>query len=218
MARRLGWLGPVIVLVGVAVAALGVWFMITSKPTPGEVIDTFVVDPHTSIVVRAEQGGDRSFVELSADNEVRWQALIPRYAGRKGNPGVAWSPVAVSVRVIRDERAEIFAVSMQDASKLGGIHLAAEHGPIARDATGPLTLTDHVRSYEIISGPDWHQLAAIDLNLGEPLWKRELGPAPIEAAAVEGGLVWVQQRGVKRHFRVFNGAEDATMIPLPKSL
>lgn len=211
MARRLGWLGPVIVLVGVAVAALGVWFMIRSRPTPGEVIDTFEVDPHTSIVIRGEQGGDRAFVELHVDNELTWQALVPPYAGRKGNPGVAWSPIAVSVRVIRAGRAEIFALAMQDASKLGGIHLASEHGEIAPDASGPLTLTDHVRSYEIISGPDWHQLAAIDLNLGKSVWKRELGPQPIETAGLEGGLVWVQQAGVKRHFRVFTGAEDATM-------
>lgn len=218
MARRLGWLGPVIVLVGIVVAAFGVWFMIHAKPTPGDVIDTFEVDPHTSLVVRAEHGGDRSFLELHVDDELAWQALIPPYAGRKGNAGVAWSSVAVSVRVIRDERAEIFALSMHDASKLGGMHLASEHGPIARDASGPLTLTDHVRSYEIISGSDWHQLATIDLNLGKPVWKRELGPAPVEAAGLDGGLLWVQQAGVKRHFRVFTGAEDATMNLSPRSL
>jgi hypothetical protein len=210
MARRLGWLGPAVVLVGIAIAAVGVWFVVRSKPSPGEVIDTFDIDPRTSIVIRAERSGTRAFVEQYVDKRLAWQALIPPYAGRKGKPAVAWSRGALSVRVIRDRRAEIFALAMNDASKLGGIHLAAEHGPIEPDAPGPLTLTDHVRSYEILSGSDWHQLATIDLGLGKVVWKRELGPTPIDAAGLDGGLIWIQQAGVNRRFRVFTGAEDAT--------
>ena len=107
-------------------------------------IDRFEIDPHTSIVIRGERGGPRSFVELQVDRELAWQALIPPYAGRKGIPGVAWSPVAVSVRVIRDGRAEIFALSMHDASKLGGIHLAPEKGPVLRVSLFSRSETDHV--------------------------------------------------------------------------
>jgi GTP-binding protein HflX len=37
---RLGWLGPAIVLVGLALAGLMTWFMVSSRPSAGAVIDT----------------------------------------------------------------------------------------------------------------------------------------------------------------------------------
>lgn len=216
--RRLGWLGPAIVLLGLAAGSVGVWYMMHARPKAGAVIDTFVLDPHTKIVVRAEDGGDRSFVELRVDDDVKWQALVPHYAGKPGKPGVAWSQNAVSVRVIRDGKAEIFALSMNDASKLGGIHLASEHNGIDPDASGPLTMTDHLRSYELVAGDGWHQLLGIDLKLGTAIWKKELGPVPVTAGGVDGGLVWVEQDGKRRYFRVFNGAEDGTVGHVPKPL
>src|ERR1041385_424017 len=110
MARqRLGWLGPGIVLAGAAVAAVGVWYMVHARPVAGAVIDTIAVDDHRAIVVRAEAGGDRAFVELRDRDAVVWQALVPHYSGRPGVPGIAWSPTAVSVRVVRDGHAELFA-------------------------------------------------------------------------------------------------------------
>lgn len=209
MARsRLGWLGPVIVVVGVAVAALGVYLVVHNKPKPGAVIETIVVDPTTQILVRAEDGGDRAFVELHRGDELEWQALVPPYGGRPGAPGVAWSDIAVSVRVVRDGKAEVFALAMRDASKLGGIHLGVEHGAIKKAPTGPVTLTDHVRSYELIEGDGWNQLTGIDLRTGAKLWTRELGPGAITAGAVTGGLVVLTQADVKRYFRVFDGKED----------
>jgi hypothetical protein len=210
MARRrlpLGLLGPVIVIVGAAVAAIGVWYIVTAKPKAGAEIETVKVDDHTTIVIRAEDGGDRSFVELHERDDVRWQALIPHYAGRPGASGVAWSPVAVSVRVTREGRAEVFALSMHDAAKLGGLRLAKEHEPIQSQPEGPVTLTDHIRSYEIVGGRDWHQLIAISLLTGVGLWKVELGPTAITDGAVEGGIVWVQQGARKRRFMVFTGRE-----------
>jgi hypothetical protein len=219
--RRLGWLGPAIVGLGVVVAALGIWFMVYARPVAGDVIDTFLLDasePKATLVVRAEAGGDRSFVELRRGTEVVWQALIPTYGGRTGVPGLAWNDKVVSIRVVRDGHAELFGLAMHDASKLGGMRLAPEHGPIDRAAAGPVTLTDHIRSYEVVAGPDWHQLVAIDLASGKALWSRELGAAPVVDGGVLGGLVWVEQAPSslgkppprkRRHFRVFNGAEDA---------
>jgi hypothetical protein len=208
MARqRLGWLGPAIVLVGAAVAALGVWYMVSVRPVAGPVIDTLAVDDHRALVVRAETGGDRAFVELRDDDRVLWQALVPHYAGRAGASGIAWGPTAVSVRVIRDGHAELFALALHDASKLGGMRLAPQHGPVQDDPASPVTLTDHVRSYEIVAGPDWHQLVAIELKIGHALWSRELGPAPVRAGGVEGDLVWIDQvPGGRRCFHVITGA------------
>jgi hypothetical protein len=207
MARqRLGWLGPAIVLVGAAVAALGVWYMVSVRPVAGPVIDTLVVDAHRALVVRGEIGGDRAFVELRDDDRVLWQALVPHYAGRAGASGIAWGSTAVSVRVIRDGHAELFALTLHDAAKLGGMRLAPEHGPVTDDPASPVTLTDHVRSYEVVAGPDWHQLVAIELKVGRALWSRELGPGPVRAGGVEGDLVWIDQAPGGRHcFHVVTG-------------
>jgi hypothetical protein len=213
MARtRLGWLGPGIAGLGAAVGALGVWYMVHARPIAGAEIDRVAIDDRRALVVRSEvgAGGDRAFIELRDGDAVVWQALVPRYGGRPGAPGIAWSPTAVSVRVIRDGHAELFALAMHDASKLGGMRLAPDHGPIAA-ADGPVTLTDHVRSYEVVSGPDWHQLVAIDLASGKALWARELGPAPVRAGGVAGDgpaeRVWIDQGAGPHAFMALSGKD-----------
>lgn len=215
---RLGWLGPAIVLVGVLAAAAGVYLMISNKPKPGAVLETVMIDPRTKIVVRAEDGGDRNFVELHAGDELVWQAMVPPYGGRHDASGIAWSEIAVSVRVVRGHKAELFILARRNADKIGGIHLGGDHGPILEPSSGPITLTDNKRTYEIVSGPDWNTITAVDLQNGNKLWIKELGKAPITAGGVTGGLVWLEQAGTKRYFHVFTGKEDrsseATGIPL----
>ncbi|HEV7557861.1 MAG TPA: hypothetical protein VGO00_20485 [Kofleriaceae bacterium] len=205
MSKRLGWLGPAIVIAGAAIAGVGVWYVVAAKPVAGDVIDTIPIDQDRSLVVRAQVGGDHDFIELHDHDIVRWQAFIPHYAGRPGAPGIAWSPIAVSIRVVRDGRAEIFAVAMSDAGKLGGMGLAPDHGPIVVQTSGPVTLTDHVRTYEIVAGPDWHQLVAIELATGKALWKAELGPAEVTDGGVADGAVWIAQPGQRRRFEIHSG-------------
>jgi hypothetical protein len=206
--RRLGLLGPILVLVGAAVAGLGTWYTITARPKAGDVIDTFVIDPNAKIVLRAEQGGKRSFIELHENGQLKWQALIPRYAGAPGRPGVAWSDRAITVRVDRDGgRAEVFAFARATSSKLGALRLAQTKEPIHIHAEGPITLSDHVRSYEVVGGADWHELIAIDLGTGEGVWKAELGKAPITAGGVDGASVWLDQAGKRRAFDGKTGRE-----------
>ncbi len=200
-------LGPAIVLIGLAVGGVGVWYMVHAHPEAGDVLDTVKVDGGGEIVVRAEVGGDRAFVEARAGGETMWQAMIPPYPGKTGRSGVAWSATAMTVRCVRAEHAEIFAFSMTDGRKLGGMVLAPNHGPIAQSAEGPLTVTDHVRSYEIVSGSDWHQLVGIDLASGRGLWRVELGATPIHEAGLDAGKVWVEQGTKRRQFQVFNGIE-----------
>ncbi|MDB4962163.1 MAG: hypothetical protein JWP01_2162 [Myxococcales bacterium] len=209
--RRLGLLGPIIVIAGLVIGGLGVWFMISNRPTAGVVIDEIPLDDKAKIVVRGETAGERSYVELHVDGDLKWQALVPLYGGRPGTPGIAWSDKVLSVRVVRDHKAELFAIAMQDASKLGGVHLAPDKGPIKLDAPGPVTLTDHVRSYEIISGEGWHQLAAVALDIGRVVWTRDLGPVPVDAGGIESGFVWIQQGTGKRWFNVFSGKEDRSI-------
>jgi hypothetical protein len=208
--QRLGWLGPVIVLVGIAGAAIATWFMIVSKPKAGAIIDTIVIDKAYAFVVRAEDGGARNFVELREGERVVWQAITPAYAGRPGAPGIAWNELAVSVRVIRDGRAEVFAIARTNGSKLGGFKLAPGKGAVTKQTTGPVTLTDHVRSYEVVSGVGWNQLVAIDLGTGLPRWKQDLDGTLIEAGGVDGEFVWIRQAGRTRRFRAVDGSETAS--------
>lgn len=208
---RLGWLGPAIVLLGVAVAALAIWFMVVSRPQAGDVIDTLVVDARHTLVVRAESGGDRNFVELREGDRVLWQSIVPTYAGRAGAPGIAWNDLAVSVRVIRSGRAEIFAISRSNGSKLGGFRLAPTRSAVVKQAQGPVTLTDHARSYEIVAGADWHELVGIDLTSGEARWKQDLGATLIEAGGVDGAHVWVVQAGRRREFDGVTGKETSRL-------
>jgi hypothetical protein len=208
MAKRLGLLGPILVIVGAAVAGLAAWYMVTARPKAGAVVDTFAIDPSTEIVIRGEDGGSRSFVELHEKGALKWQALIPRYAGAPGRPAVAWGEKAITVRVDRDGgRAEVFAFARSNASKLGALRLAQAHEPIHIHAEGPITLTDHVRSYELVGGRDWHELIAIDLSTGEGVWKADLGKAPITAGGVQAGTVWLEQAGKRRVFDARSGRE-----------
>ncbi len=206
----LGLLGPIIVLVGAAGAAVAVWYMIAAKPKAGDVVDTIAIGPNAKIVIRAEaNAGKRSFLELYEGGELKWQALIPRYAGTPGRPGVAWSDKEITVRVDRDGgRAEVFAFLRSQGKKLGMLRLAPDKEPIHIHTQGPITLTDHVRSYELVGGADWHELLAVDLSKGAGVWKAELGKEPITAGGVSGDTVWLEQAGTRRVFDAATGREQ----------
>jgi hypothetical protein len=203
--KKLGWLGPAIVIGGLVVGAAGVWYMVYAKPSPGDVIDEIPVEGTTKLVVRAEKGGDRSFLELDDGDDVRWRALVPHYAGDAKRRGVAWGRDVVTIRVERAGREEVWVFGAKDAAKLAELHLAVEHEPIPAQTTGTLTLTDHIRSYEFVTGKDFHQVVGIDLS-GKALWKVELGPEAITLAELVGGQLTIDQvGGYHRFLNVLNG-------------
>ena len=207
---RLPWLGPAIVITGLGVGGLGIWYWRHVQPVPGPIIDVVPIDSGEALVLRAEQGTDRSFIELRAgSDEVRWQALIPHYAGAAHRPAVAWGPSTVTVRVARDGHAEVFGFARRDSAKIGGFTLSPEHEPITTQPDGPLTLTDHVRSYELTGGPTWHELTAIDIGSGKGAWRRDLGAAPITDGGVDGAALWLVQDGHKRWFDAVTGADKS---------
>jgi hypothetical protein len=102
---------------------------------------------------------------------------------------------------------------MHDASKLGGMRLAPQHPDFVDDPSSPVTITDHIRSYELVSGAGWHQLVAIDLASGKAQWLRELGPAPIRAAGIDHGAIWIDQATGRRFFAPLSGTDaSATSV------
>ncbi len=209
--RRLGWIGIAIVALGVVVAAVGVWAIIHGRPKVGAVIDTINVDDHEKLVIHREaDGGERYFVDNVIDGRLMWQAMIPPYGGRPGVPGIAWSQHTVSVRVIRDHRAEIFALSRDNSAKLGGFKLAPGRGPVVKQTVGPVTISDHVKSYELVEGKGWHQLVAFDLATGKGVWLQDLPSDPITDAGLRDGMIWIEQGGVRRSFDVTDGSERPT--------
>src|SRR3569623_385365 len=201
------YLGIIIVATGAAIAAGMIWLVIHVRPEPGAVIDRMTVAPNTEIVIRAEDGSDRDFIELHENGKLKWQALIPHYAGSPGRPANAYGPTAVTVRVSRDGHAEVFAFSTQSAEKIGGYRIAAEHEPITTHPAGPITLTDHVRAYELAAGTGWHQIAAIDLATGKGQWKCELGGQTKTDCGVEPNGVWLVQGGKRRLLDAATGAD-----------
>jgi hypothetical protein len=210
MAKKLlGWLGPIIVIVGAAVAGVAIWYMTTARPKAGDVFDTIAIGDDAKVVIRREDGGSRSFLELHEKGALKWQALIPPYAGAPGRPAIAWNDRAITVRVDRGSgRAEVFAFSRAKSNKIGALRLAQDREPIRIHASGPITLTDHRRSFEIVVARDGVLLIAIDLESGEGAWNTELGKTPVDRAGVEGATVWVEQAGKRRVFDAATGREQ----------
>lgn len=229
MKRRLGWLGPIIVLVGALAAAAGIWWMKTARSEAGKYLDVLALDGETALLVRGERASDRSFVELRHfDGAVAWQAMVPTYAGHPGTPGVAASKVAASVRVVRNGAAEVFGLSMRNASKLGGFKLASDRPrhPGGHTLPAAVTLTDLRHSFEL-AGQErsekegtspWATLVAVDLDTGRGTWSVDLGAEPITSAGVTDGAVWVQQAGQVRGFRADDGVATTVAVTLPPPL
>jgi hypothetical protein len=193
-------------MIGLAIGGLAVWYWLHARPEPGDEIDRLDCGGAT-LVVRSERGGERAFVEFVAGADTRWQALIPPYAGSHGRPAIACGQKTVTVRVERSGRAEVFGFALSTGDKIGGYRLAVEHEPIRVEPTGPITLTDHVRSYEIVGGPGWHQLIAVDLASGQGLWKVELGPEAVTGGGVRDGTVWIQQGTNERRLSPNSGVD-----------
>ena len=218
MSRRLGFLGPAIVLVGVAASALGVWWMVHARSQATDFLDVLALDGESALAVRREHASNRNFLELRHHSgKVAWQALVPPYAGRPGSPGLAASRTAASVRVVRDERAEVFGLAMRNAAKLGGLKLAQQRprDPAGFTLPAAVTLHDGLASYELVGGrgaDPWAYLASIDLETGRERWHVDLGTAPITGAGLVDGSLWLRQGASVRVLSTADGSAQTGAV------
>lgn len=212
MRARLGLLGPLVVIVGVAAAAVGIWFMLHVRPAPGKFIDGVALDDDSFIAVREQSGTDRNFIEVTRQNKLLWQAMIPHYAGRVGAPAIGISKTAMTVRIARRGRSEVFGLSLTDSRKLGALLLGKDRPVSATSHCGEvITVTDDERAFELISSPDDNAIASIDVTSGMAGWQADLGKSPIVDAGVADGVVWVKQLDMIRAFRAVDGSK--TEVP-----
>ena len=178
------WLAPLLLAAGVAIGGFGVWFMLHARPTPGAYYEVFAMDDRRAVALRHEEGTERSFAELlEIGRGVRWQALIPPYAGRPTAPGIAASPTAVTVRVRREGKDWVWALSTDDNDKLGEVELIL--GPTRAGAHPPavVTVSDATQSFEF-AGDESHStsVTAIRLADGHPQWRSDVGQGDVAAA------------------------------------
>ncbi len=213
MRPRFGLLGPMLVVVGLLAGGFGIWFMLHVRPVPGKFIDGFALDDDSYIAIRAQPGTDRNFIEVTRQNKQLWQAMIPHYAGRVGAPAIGVSPTAMTVRIARRGRSEVFGLSLTDARKMGALLLGKDRKPTATSHCGEIiTLTADGRAFELLSSQDDNVIASVDVSTGAAGWQAPLGKAPITDAGVANGIVWVNQGTTSTAFHAADGS--AAEIPV----
>ncbi|MBP9086518.1 MAG: hypothetical protein KBG15_10405 [Kofleriaceae bacterium] len=207
MRPRFGLLGPLLVIVGLLAGGFGIWFMLHVRPVPGPFIDGFALDDDSYIAIRAQSGTDRNFVEATRQNKKLWQAMIPHYAGRVGAPAIGVSPTAMTVRIARRGRSEVFGLSLTDARKMGALLLGKDRKPTATSHCGEIiTLTADGQAFELLSTEDGNAIASVYVSTGAAGWQAQLDKAPITDAGVANGIVWINQGTTSTAFHAADGS------------
>lgn len=206
--KRLGWLGPVVVVVGIAVGSVGIWWMKQSRPVPGPYIDVLALDAEWAVAVREQLGSANAFVELRhASRGLVWRALIPPYAGSPQSLALAGSSTAIAVRFVRGRQEHLWALHTLTGKKMGSVHLGDALG-----AAPVRTFGDGKIAFQVVRNTDGYALSAIDLGVGSELWRKSIGADPVFAATITGDAV-VLARGSDGAARTALRRNDGSVEP-----
>jgi hypothetical protein len=185
----------VVLTIGVGVGALGSWWLVRSRPVPGDFIDAVATPDGGAVVIRHERGSKNDFVDVYGPDRLRWRALIPRYAGAVGTPAVAATSKVVTVRVVRDGHPNVFAFDIEHGSKLASFDLAEGEpaDPAVYTKPGLATVMAGAWSVEVLARPDGSaRLYAMALDEHRVAWKADLAKAPSAVWIGQGGQVRAQ--------------------------
>lgn len=209
-------LGPLIVITGLAVGALGIWWMKHARPTPGAFVDAIAVEPGAFVAIRQEAHSNNNFVEIHQNDRLQWRALVPTYAGKLGAPAIGLGSETITVRFVRGGHSEIFGLTIKDARKLGsqGMVKARPASPTGH-CGAVVTLTDRRNAYEVMVGDTWNELAAIEVNSGALRWTAKVPSGVISAGYVAEEGVWLTINGKLTGFRTSDGARLSDTLPIP---
>lgn len=175
--RRLGWLGPALAFIGIAAGSLGIYVMATSRPKPGPMLDVVAVGERGALVVRSEAHG-RNFVELYEQGAgLRWQALVPPYAGTPTAPGIEPTVRLVNIRVTRAGRPEVFSLALADSIKVGGLNLGADWAPAEHGYALPTGafVTSASRSFYAVGDASHGAVYELSRTDGRAQWRYDVG-------------------------------------------
>ncbi len=187
------WLAPTLLAIGLAVGGLGVWVMVSSRVHAGAYFEVLATDGPYAVALRHHDDSPRAFLELiEIGHGVRWQAMVPPYAGTPTAPGLAASPTAITVRIRRDGRDELWAMSTRDAEKLGQPGLVPGAPAPGVQPPAVVTVADSVQSFEFAGAVDHEtSVVGIELAVGAPKWRIELGKVSVRGAWLDAKTLWI---------------------------
>lgn len=213
MASRSGKLVVAVVLtIGVGLGALGSWWLVRSRPVPGDYVDAIALPDGGAVVIRRERGSQRNFVEVHDRTRMRWRALVPTYNGAVGTVAVAATPSVVTVRVTRDGHPQVFAFDTVHGSKLDSFDLADGEPPDGHAYTLPglATVASGEWSVEVVSRPGGGaRLYALALDEHRVAWKVDVAGTPTAVWFGGGGQVRARVDGAELAWDLATGAVAA---------
>ncbi|MBK7192365.1 MAG: hypothetical protein IPH80_07795 [Myxococcales bacterium] len=210
----------VVLTIGVGVGALGSWWLVRSRPVPGDFIDAVATPDGGAVVIRHERGSKNDFVDVYGRDRLRWRALIPRYAGAVGTPAIAATSKVVTVRVVRDGHPNVFAFDIEHGRKLASFDLAEGEpaDPAVYTKPGLATVMAGAWSVEVLARPDGSaRLYTMALDEHRVAWKADLAKAPSAVWLGQGGQVRAQVDQVVYAWNLLTGeGEQPKLLDGPR--
>ncbi|MEZ4401345.1 MAG: hypothetical protein R3B06_15070 [Kofleriaceae bacterium] len=181
MARNGRLVVAVVLTIGVGLGALGSWFLVRSRPVPGDFVDAVATPDGGAVAIRHQRGSERYFVDVYGPDRLRWRALVPPYAGAVGTPAVAATAKVVTVRVVRDGHPHLFAFDTLHGAKIASFDLADDTPADAHAYTLPglATVAADGWAVEVLARPGGGaRLIAVALDQRRLAWKVDLAAPP----------------------------------------